>query len=181
MKKLLFLAILAIAGVAVADEGARETTENTSGTSAVTDKLSSGWKIVVCTVATHYRTGKSDVVSVVTDLTIPANTPRQLYINTAEQYIAFILDSSTGVCNVYRQTPGPTGVPPMIAATSHIITDAAVVVLDGGGSYTATVTDGTVCVCSGEDGSNLAGCERTGTSLAITGGAGRGASYICST
>lgn len=165
-----------------ADEGAREATRNTSGTSAVTDELSTGWKIVVCTVATHYRTGNtSATAAITTDLSIPANTPRQLYINRSDKYIAFILDSSTGVCNIYRQTPGPTGVPPMIAA-AHSVTDAAVVALDGGGTATATVTAGTICVCSIAATYTSASCTLSGTTLSITGSdPGRNVSYICST
>lgn len=185
MKRLLFMATLAIAGVAVADEGAREgSAVSTAVTTARTGKLSPGWKLIYCTVATHYRTGKSDVESATSDLTIPAATAWQVYIAPGELYIAFILDASTGSCSIYRQTPGPTGVPPMHASIGHRVTDVGYAVTGGSRDVAVTVTAGTTCLCTSwvAGGDPVEGCALSGATLTITTGApDTNVGYICTT
>lgn len=188
MKKLIpWAVVLALnSTLAVADEGALEGgAVSTSNVTARTGKLSSGWKLIYCTVATHYRTGNSTVESVTTDLTIPATTAWQVYINTAEQYIAFILNSSTGSCSIYKQTPGPTGVPPQHASLggSHQITNAGTDSTDVGGTLVVSVASGVSCVCTaGSDPSELTNCTAIAGSLVITTTSSAvTVSYICST
>lgn len=185
MKRWLFLVVaLALNSslAAAGDEGAREATVSTSNVTAVSARLGTGYKLIKCTVETHYRVGKSDVTSVTTDLTIPANAPWSVYVPDRAQYIAFILDSSTGTCNIFGQTNQPGFLPPLHVSIGHIVTEAATIALDGGGSASATVTAGTVCVCSIAATYTSAACTRSGTTLSITGSdPGRNVSYICST
>lgn len=184
-KRLLLLVALALAGVANAEGELEVAAVSTSNTTARSAKLSSGWKLVYCTVATHYRTGSSTVESVTTDLTIPATTAWQVYIGLAEQYIAFILNSSTGSCSIYKQNPGPTGVPPQHASLggSHQITNAGTDTTDVGGTLSVSVTAGTSCVCTtGDTESELLSCSRVTTTLTITTTSpATTVSYICTT
>jgi len=97
--------LLLVAGIVIAEVGNYEATVSTSGTSATTGALSSGWKMVYCTVDTHYRIAPNAATAVATtdDLTIPANTAWQTRISPGLRYLAFILAGGTGTCKVYRR------------------------------------------------------------------------------
>lgn len=117
MRWLFLVVALLLASTALADEGPAEATVSTSNTSAASSKLSVGWKHIVCDTSTHMRTGGSSVAATTSDLSIVG---WDLYIGGNELYIAFILDSSTGSCKIFKLTPGPTGVPPSHATNSDI-------------------------------------------------------------
>lgn len=113
------LALLMLGAHALAGEGNAEATVSISGTSARTSAdLSTGWKSVYCTTATHYRTGTSSVVAVTTDLTLPVSVAWELYIANAERRLAFVTDGATGTCTIHPMEVGPTGMPPAHASTS---------------------------------------------------------------
>lgn len=116
MRKLITLGLLALALSSNAgEEGAREAVVTTSGTTAVSSKLSGGYKLIYCSAATHYHVGGSTVTATTVDLTIPATTAWQVFV-AASSYIAFILDSSTGTCSIYPQNNQPGMLPPAHAS-----------------------------------------------------------------
>lgn len=110
----LILLSLALSLAAYADEGPMLTSVSVSGTSARTSAdLGPGWKAFRCDVEVFFRTGTSSVVAVATDMPVPANTSRQVYISSGvEQRLAFITGGGSGTCRIYRLQVGPDGTPP---------------------------------------------------------------------
>lgn len=178
MKTLILIAALALPLLAHGEGQLNAAAVSTSVTSARSAKLGPGYKLVKCTVETHYQTGNSAVVSTTSDLTIPANTAWQVYlVSAAESYIAFILGSSTGSCSIYHQNSDGKAPPPShastsvdgaaiaptsVTATGTITADNFVATTDGSNACAVTIPQQNYLCMSGNDNAIL---TYSGTSM----------------
>lgn len=187
MRHLILITAL-LGASAFAQEGVTEASVSVSGTNARTSAdLSTGIKAVNCTVAVFYRMGTSTAVATTSDMPRPANVLWYVNITNDARRMAFITSGGTGTCRIYPvnvlATSRAAGA--LIfgggGSSSHLVTDAGTATLDGGGAGSATVTAGTVCVCSGASTLLPTGCSLSSTTLTIQGNAGDTASYICTT
>lgn len=101
--KRLFLLLATVASAALAAEGPAEATVSVSGTSAVSGRLSSGYKSVVCTVPAHYRLTRSAGTAITTDAPINAHAPYTFMAGNGASYAAFITDGQAGTCTIYQR------------------------------------------------------------------------------
>ncbi len=118
MTRIIFIATL-LPALALA-EGAQEIAVSVSGTSARTaSDIGPGWKAIQCDVAVFFRTGTSTATAVTTDMPIPSNTARQVYIGNVEKRLAFITSGSSGTCRIYALQVDPSGNPPEVATGAN--------------------------------------------------------------
>lgn len=103
-----FCAILAALALALTPALARADdyleSVSTSTTSAVTAKAyEPGWYAVQCTAATRYRTcATATCTATANDQSITAGQVFDIYTPSYRAFFAFINDSGTGTCRLYR-------------------------------------------------------------------------------